>query len=789
MLFSRKKHQQIEKSTWCRRSIQNERSVPGSGDQLKRRMVSSTIESLNNVKLDKASQDDQYTDITQLLFTKAQKLKVGTVVKSPSFSLFEGTHALEVTNDKLDSGLIELSEDELQFDFKKGRSLKEVLHISDYIFRSVFVWLNNASLPVTVFSCRYVENILVNYTNNIRGGLSSCKFYDPKETIEQVGNVENQLVHKVLRSVVLGVLHFVRLSLTLGQSGVVYEEEDINTQNMNLDVLSLIGSDQVLGEIISSINFLSKHFAGEKDAILITNILQILKKLIDLPFFLSVKIPRNSNGKTVNVEVLDSLLRNCALLQQNLDYLNSLDEIPGLFSLGIQKRLDNRSPTRSLISPNQEDYSSLELMLKDFKQIFDVRYRSDILELKNYTLNFANKSHHTVSRAFFPLFLIRDDRSVLGDEQFDELLMEDLLTFTCCDAALFNTDNLVAKNKVNGFMEQMNIAYFEWYSAMSQNPCRQRQHFSRAIVLFDTLQANSEELEMELENVFQIKDHFEDEQGNSIPALPISSWVYYQKLFIMLQVVLRGFELDVYKLWEYQSMYWYASYLIDHIEALLNRITQYNNYKIESIKDMSKKLKKKTGEQKARYKEKYHFKLENILPILERTNEVIKNLIIKNQIFRGICHLQLYNLETLTKNGYVKTPDFPFIKDDSILYDLRMKPFSTVGVPSCPTFDDFTREIQHISITKEKANEIKTTVLEQIKYFVEEIEKDNKSIGMRLNKLDWINWFKELQKSTIGITLTSIKNQEATSPSDYRAVVSSEGFHRYFPLVKVEAKK
>lgn len=119
MLFSRKKHQQIEKSTWCRRSIQNERSVPGSGDQLKRRMVSSTIESLNNVKLDKASQDDQYTDITQLLFTKAQKLKVGTVVKSPSFSLFEGTHALEVTNDKLDSGLIELSEDELQFDFKK----------------------------------------------------------------------------------------------------------------------------------------------------------------------------------------------------------------------------------------------------------------------------------------------------------------------------------------------------------------------------------------------------------------------------------------------------------------------------------------------------------------------------------------------------------------------------------------------------------------------------------------------------------------------------------------------
>lgn len=748
-------------------------------------MVNSTIDSFQNISL---KEDAQFTDITQFIFSKSQNLKTGSIVKSPHFSLFEGTHALEVTNDKLDSGLISLTDEEIQFDCSKGRSLTEVLHLSDYIFRSVFVWLNNSSLTVTVFSCRYVENLLVNYTQNVRGGLSSCKFISPGSSIPDMTKLESLLVHKVLRSVVLGVLHFVRLCLTLGQGGVVYEEEDINTQNMNLDVLSLIGSDQVLGEINSSINFLGKHFPGFKDSLLIINILQILKKLIDLPFFLSVKVPKGSNGYGINTDVLDSLLSNCEVLRENIDYLNSLPEIPGCFSLGIQKRLDNRSPTRSLVSPKQEDYSSLKLMLTDFKTIFEVRYREDVLQLKNYALNFANTTHHTISRAFFPLFLIRDDRTVLGDEQFIELLMEDLISFTCCDSSIFGTDNLIVRSKMNELLEQINIAYFEWFNTMSQNPCRQRQHLSRTIILFDTLQANTEEFELEMENVFQIKDEFEEEEGIMSPALPISSWIYYQKLEIMLQVVLRGFELDVYKIWEYHSMYWYANYLTDHIEALLNRIMKYNTYKIDHIKDMGKKLKKKKGEQKQRYKEKYQYKTTHIIPLLEKINNVINNLINKNQLIRDMCHLELYNLGQLIKNGFIKVPDFPFIKDESMLYDLRMKPFSTVGVPTFPTYEQYQMELLRINITTEQVELIKKSIMDNIKYFVDEINKDNSSLGMKLNKSSWINWFKEFQKSSIGITLANVKHQGISDYSRYRAVIEQEGYHRYFPVVTLKEK-
>ncbi|CCH46254.1 hypothetical protein BN7_5846 [Wickerhamomyces ciferrii] len=758
-------------------------------------MVSSAIASLDKISLDSKEEqehkvDSHYTDITKVLFTQAQKLKTGSIIKSPHFSLFEGTHALEVTNNKLDSGLIKLTEEELKFDYKKGRSLNEVLQQSDAILRSVFVWLNNSSLPVTVFSNRYVEQLLVNYTKDVRNGLNSCKFYDSRyEKVDEMASLELQLVHKVLRSVVLGVLHFVRLCLTLGQAGVVYEEEDINTQNMNLDVLSLIGSDQVLKEIINSINFLSKHFPDSKDSTLITNILQILKKLIDLPFYLSIKIPRNSFGKNVNTEVLDSLLKNCQIMQQNIDYLNSLPELPGAFSVKIQKTLDNRSPTRDLVPPKQEDYSSLNLLLTDLQHIFYIKDRTSVLDLKNYTLNFANQTHHTISRAFFPLFLIRDDRTVLGVEQFSNFLLEDLISFSCCDSNILSTDNLIAKNKVIEFIDQVTIVYFEWFNTMNQNPCRQRTHLSRMIPMLDSLEASSETLELELENVFQIKDLLID-NTNEASALPITSWIHYQKLDVMLQVVLRGFELDVYKVWEYHSMYWYANYLVDHIEAILLRVVQCNNSKINSIKDMNKKLKKKTGEQKQKFKEKLQLKQDFILPKLIEANESIEKLILKNQIIRELCHLQIYNLNDLINRGFLKIPDFPFIKDDSQLYNLRMKPFSTVGSPITPKYDEYLNESKQINISKERSNELKKSVNEHLKQFLELIEQNDKSVGMQLNQNDWINWFKELQKSSIGIVLTSLTNQQVSndSISDYRPIIVSTGFHRYFPIVKLEKK-
>lgn len=733
-------------------------------------------ELLAKVSLD--DNDDTFTDITSLLISKSQSLKNDTVIKNPSFSLFEGTHALEIMNAKLDSGLISLSEEEIDFDVVKERSLKEVCWLSDSIFRSLFVWLNNSTLAQTLLSNRYVEELLRNYSSNPNDELKSCIFNKNSQE-------NNKLINLVLKNVILGCLFFARFGCTLVQSGAVYEEEDINAQVMGLNLLSTIQLDDVFNELRKANKYLIDNYNDDKDSLIIQNIILILLSLLKLPLFLNTRIPEKSENIKYNVDFLDQTLVNIKFLQDNLDYINSLDKVEGCYTLGIQKRLDNNSPPRQLLSFTLEDYSSLDLLISDFKQIFTIMEREEPKDIITHSLNFANTNHHSISRAFYPIFLIRDDKTILGNESVNEFLIQLLNEFSCFNSELFNNENQIAKNKSNEIIELLSVQFLESLSVMNQNPCRQRQHLSRLIIQFDSLQANSEQLEITLNEVFQFKDEFLNRGEKDLTlAIPLTSWIYYAKLDIMISVVLRGFELDLYKIWEFHSMYWYLNYLLDNILSLLDRVVNYNLYKIESIKSMKLKLKKKKGEQKLKYKEKYEFKLNYEIPKLLKINEEIDQKILNYKILKSLSNLQSLNLMNLINNDLIKTPNFPFAKNIEMLYNLRMKPFSTVGIPHFPNFSQYLQDTKLTKINDDEFKSLRFETLKNTKEIIDNIESSNYSDYL-INKDSWISWYKLYQKSCIGIGLNAYKGQ---SPDTHKVVIESDGFHRYFPIVKLVSK-
>lgn len=55
-------------------------------------------------------------DVTDAFSSLASRMKPESIIKDPSFDLFEGTHSLEIDNLKLDSSLLELSPEEKRFD-------------------------------------------------------------------------------------------------------------------------------------------------------------------------------------------------------------------------------------------------------------------------------------------------------------------------------------------------------------------------------------------------------------------------------------------------------------------------------------------------------------------------------------------------------------------------------------------------------------------------------------------------------------------------------------------------
>ncbi|ODV59307.1 Mak10p ASCRUDRAFT_72022 [Ascoidea rubescens DSM 1968] len=252
---------------------------------------------------DSTSSESDCIDITAEFLQAAKNIPNGQVVKSDLFSLLEGTRGLEILNLKLDTTLIKLSKEEENFNTELPLNLDYTLSICDKLLRHVFLWLNNSTLTSTVLSCRYMENLLVNYSKNVLFGINVCNFFDPADDeiniiIEKQQNIsqiarklkdynfqlknrenrenseselmkemnENQnlvLVHKILRSFFLGICHFILFSLTLSHTGLLLEEEDINTQSMDLTFLDYVDLKLILKEISSSIDWLENEFNYE----------------------------------------------------------------------------------------------------------------------------------------------------------------------------------------------------------------------------------------------------------------------------------------------------------------------------------------------------------------------------------------------------------------------------------------------------------------------------------------------------------------------------------------------
>ncbi|KAH3673258.1 hypothetical protein WICMUC_003717 [Wickerhamomyces mucosus] len=699
------------------------------------------------------------TDITEWLLKKAQNsIPVGKVVKSDKFNLFQGTHALEIGNDKLDTGLIQLSLEEIEFDCSKARSLKEVLWLSDSIFRSTFVWLQNSSLSVTLFSCRYVEELLLNYKANVRAGLESCKFNQDKKS--------NVLIDKIFRSVILGILNFVRLSLTISQGGVLYEEEDINTTTMNLDIISLVDSTDIAKEIEFSINYLVQNYRTDKDSQLLIQILTILMNFLDIPYYMSVKIPNNNNNNSspFDLSIFDKLLDLSKSLSQNLNYLNSLDEIKGCYSMGIQKRLDNSSPPKELSSYKLEDYSSLTLLINDFIQIFQITQRSIPLDVLNYVKNFSNTSHHVISRSIFALFLIRDDTSILGEESTKDFIKREIIEFNGYGSETFNSkNNLLINSQLDEFLNQLSVGYLEYFQMMNQNPCRQRQFLQKLILVFDSLQVNSENLEIKFQETFKLNDLF-IENKELTPALPLTSWIYYKKLIMMVEIVLKGFELELYNIWEFLEMYWYVWYLIENLLELLNRIKSYNEYKLQKLNKSSKS---------------FNLDQNSIINSIKFINFEI----IHYETIKHLSLLQALNLKNLYKFHHLKSPKFPYANLE-ILFDLRLKPFKSIGLPNLPRYEEFIKfQIEELSIDefKIKSNELKSTINNNLNILL------NQRQFFQISSDSWLNWYNLYKRSCIGITLNLCKDNKL-NPQDYKVVVDQNGFHKYFPVIKLISK-
>ena len=752
-------------------------------------------------------------DVTEVLFNSLAQITDNKVVSHKLYELFEGTRAVEVGYDKLDTYMIRdtLTELEIHFDVTKEQLLEAVLGIMDKLVCLSMSWLSNSSLPITVLSCRYVQSILQNHLDGGVGidPIDFCRFTNAKSkptgNCSHNKNANYKNVHVYLRAFIIVLSKFIDLCITLC-TGFLYDEEDFTSRALDFSFLRQVPNEDVWGllqEVKNESNLnveLQKRF----------EFVELLFKMNDLLANSRIQVFQSPT----NPKFFDLLNESEAIitkLQSSFfKYESSIPE--GAFSKFVQMDLSNSSIPADLTMLDASDcIMKYRCLFKDLENLLHLStkisncYQMDCF-LK-YEVGAKAQLFNVFVRAFFLSVFLRDNVHLYESAVTVKDVMKMEIDALCGrDSTIFQPDtwsvNVTTKQEIEVEFDELfhNIetSIFHKLTRPTNNRCRQRQLANKCLLIWDTLQVSTESLEMKLWSNYKIGDEIVDQE----PGLPLSSYIYFNKLEEMIGILLRGFELDLYKYFEFCQIYWYVAYLsklvLDHLK---NRVQAQIRGRIHAATvGLAKKVKKlKAGEKKQQLKELQKYKQEVIVPQLNQCLLYNENyLTAKYTALNKLCDGIKYYMVLLDCVGLLKrfSGKKPILASMEAIYNLRMKPFSTIGVPSLPTYEQYRASIQFPNATKEKLLLLflmSCSHFKQAKEMYNDIgrfvcENGNLFLGEEVEL-----WFQKLGDVCDGYLKESCTLERLIRSGDSQGYIvdfsNVEDGHVYFPRVKIVKKQ
>ncbi|CCK68814.1 Mak10p KNAG_0B03730 [Huiozyma naganishii CBS 8797] len=743
----------------------------------------------------------EMVNVTENLRELCKRLNAQSIIKVHSSDLFQGTHALEVNNPKLDSHLIVLSEEELSLscDCAHGANdverLQYVTSIADRLLRSVITWLNEyQSLPATLLSCRYVEEFLIRNSQRDKALFkfnTDCIYYD-----------------QILTNIIAAICYFAAFVKSLLLRAVIFEEEDLNFNSMGLQSFDIMPPQKlILSELQKSLDLISDD--SSPMAVHLGHILKAVRCLVHIEDVLTVY--------STSTAYLDELIELARSLQS---HTLKLEPPAGSFSMGIQKRRSNQFPPKNIVEPDN-NYLGFIHMANSIKTVLRVSEADTAVETFQFAYFFNKlKQQHVLARAIFPLFLVRDNQNILGRYSIEDFLFSHLMEYSLMGTQV--SEKMQSSPEVfqvlTPALKECANALFDWYQNASQNTARYRQGYNRQLIVWDSVQAQLETAEL---NFISAEIHDEVISGSdtvATPLMPYASWVFTLKVMVMIEFTLKGFDLDVYKPYEGYDMFWYVSYLAFHLDSCLIKIHCFIMNRIDRIHAMNKKMKKmKAGPKKSKLKEDYQELMSTEMGQLQTNKQYLNYLIAHTKIHRSLSMFQTLQFALLKSHGVIdnKPPMLNQFANAELIHSLRFKPFSSIGVPELPSYAEFESTINRFVVDGEPGSanfvaEVETNMIlmekesataeEAAKGIIRAIEANDKNgemfTGTKLVKQESLEYFGELLNSAHAMNINAKDNLKKLkvdpSAAAKRFAVTlkhQSGMSSFYPLFTVVEKK
>ncbi|KAG5363457.1 N-alpha-acetyltransferase, 35 NatC auxiliary subunit [Yarrowia sp. B02] len=693
----------------------------------------------------------EYKDVTSDLLGLAKQLDVSELAKSPAFQLLDGVSALEIGNDRMDTGLLyKPLEDSLKA-LPKMDGPETVLRLMDLCFGVERSWQNGASLIQSVFSCAYIESILAGHNAGA-----------------PLGHIDFAEWRHVFNVWAVAMLKNIGQSLDIMMHGGVIEEEDIVFQTFQMNLFTTTGAREIESLLDSAVEWVRKQQSEFSDAIV--DRLLLRKEITQL------------GALTLARELSASIAaaKKAKQLAQKLEVSDAASDLDRSFTNEIQGRVQNDAPPRDLVRKKpSEAVADFVTAMDELIGCGEVASVTSSAEFLGFMVKFSALGTKPFTRAFMHTHIIDGEQFALLNKPVREWVVQDMLENTCATGwgqyVLSTSDSAVAELTAP-FLAEADMAYSDLFGILVLNRSRQRQVLSHAVVTWDGLQVMAENLETQLEAIVE-PDRIDMGAGQKMNAMPITSWVMLRKLQVMIWTALLGFELDVYKLHEWGFMSWYCEYLSLQRKQYLERVRYYlcvyaDNAQMSQTFNKKAKKKGKKGASGPKEVPTTMLQLEDI----NRATMLTQSMTVESSALADLCKCSMLLMYLYDRFGLVPHPQIKYTSAE-LMYGLRLKPFSSVGVPALVNYSQFKESTtdQLDALSADDIFAIATRTTNELKKMVDAVVKQTDVKREPQVQL--------LQRSTMGISinLASLKMKKAEL-QEYKVEVVKSGYHLFFPV-------
>lgn len=274
------------------------------------------------------------------------------------------------------------------------------------------------------------------------------------------------------------------------------------------------------------------------------------------------------------------------------------------------------------------------------------------------------------TRSLIQSLLIRYSE-ILGGLQVKDILLDDLSELCHPPSTLLDPVNHTAEapqspryqiaKRMDWFVDRAGRAYLELYRTLIHNRSRLRRVLCKAVLDWDSLQVEAEEVDSELRE-FTGEKVLQTEAGMAY-SFPLSSWVYFHKLRIMEWIVLLGFELEVFPPGELGGMYWYLQY---YLHTRISHVARIRTFVARSPQP--------DGEAGTLY---------------ARTLALLNFYLLEAAAMQDLAMAMVYLYAVLGRWNLLGPGVRPGVGSEILRYEGRMKPVRSIGCPEVVEYEYF----------------------------------------------------------------------------------------------------